>query len=250
MAACYDARVRRILVVLAASSVACGGLLGLGADDDPTVTDAAEASTDGKNTPPSQDGDTTIPVDELDGAADADGARADARDAKKEDPGCQGDAGCTRYVFVTSTTHLGTLLGLNGADAICNARKIANPVLANRKFVAWISTQTTNAKDRFAATAPIRRTDGVQIAASLADLLVNGPTQPIALDETGKLVVNDDAVFTGTQNDGVVNNNCEDWSAADAPAKIGSALASNAASWTDQGTLPCNQKARIYCFEY
>lgn len=239
-----------MIVVLASGAVACGGLLGIGAEEEDAP--APEAHGDAAR---ETEGDTTVVVDDSDGAADIrdGGSDASARDADAgfdAGAGCQGDPGCTRYAFVTSTTHLGTLLGLSGADTICNARKAANPLLANRTFVAWISTQTKNARDRFVATAPIRRVDGTQIASSLADLLQNGPQAPLSLDEKGSAVLDSAAVFTGTQNDGVVNNDCEDWSNGDSPAKVGSALVSKSGKWTDDATLNCSEKARVYCFEY
>ncbi len=235
-----------MVVVLASGAVACGGLLGIGAEEEDVPAPAAHADAARET-----EGDTTVLVDDSDGGdGGSDGAARDADAGFDAGAGCQGDPGCTRYAFVTSTTHLGTLLGLSGADTICNTRKAANPLLANRTFVAWISTQTKNAKDRFAATAPIRRVDGTVIASSLADLLQNGPQAPLSLDEKGSVVIDTDEVFTGTQNDGVVNNDCEGWSNADSPAKVGSALASKSGNWTDDATLNCSEKARVYCFEY
>ncbi len=240
-------------MVLASGAMACGSLLGLGAEEDdaPDTTAAADASSELQAEAPSIEGDSTVSVD----PPDHDGGASDAGDAGVKDAatgpsGCQGDAGCVRYVFVTSTEHVGTLLGLSGADTICKTRRGSNPLLANRTFVAWISTQAKDARDRFVATAPIRRVDGVQIATSLADLLQNGPAAAIDVDENGNVITNTTAVFTGTQNNGMVNNNCLDWTDGNSPAKVGSALATKSGLWTDNATKNCSDKARIYCFEY
>ena len=55
---------------------------------------------------------------------------------------CGGAKSCA--VFVTSTTHTGNLGGLDGADAICQARAESGPA-APGTYKAWLSTAAESA---------------------------------------------------------------------------------------------------------
>lgn len=241
--------VRRAAFVFAAGGAAsaCGGLLGFGSDDPPppAETEAADAATDEILVP--EPGDTTVPVT-LDAGGDADAADAEA--GAPVELGCQGDAGCVRYVFVTSETFAATALGLAAADAKCEAAKKKNLLLANRKFVAWISEDGAPARLRFQADAPIRRLDGQTVATSLGALLGAGALVPIDRTETGAaLAVGNMFVWTGTQNDGNPNQTCGDWTDEGVQGKRGSANETGT-KWTDDDGMACTFMARLYCFEY
>lgn len=245
-----------VLALVAGAAVACGSLLG-DDDDVDTVPDGRDGTGDASamTTLDGMQTDTTTPVGDIDGGLDsgADGATDGGADAPFDGGiGCRGDAGCERYVFVSSQQYLATALGQTDADAFCNQLKGNSPKIANRHFLAWISENGKPASARFAATAPIRRLDDVQVAASLAALLTSGASAPVTVTESGNALGTLDLeyVWTGTQNDGNPNQPCGgEWNDAMAQGKRGSAKKTGTA-WTDDGAMVCSLMARIYCFEY
>ena len=104
-------------------------------------------------------------------------------------------------VFVTSTSSNGDLGGLAGADATCNS--LAQTAGLSGTYVAWLSTSTTDARDRIDDASYIR-VDGTPIANNLADLIDGSLQNAVLLDETGTTMAV--RVWTGTLALGGVKN--------------------------------------------
>jgi hypothetical protein len=167
---------------------------------------------------------------------------------------CTGKADWDRIVFVSSDVGDGKLAegGLTGADGFCQRLADASSSVARgRSFRAWLSTASTPAAGRLTrGTRPYRRVDGVQVHASLEAFSQRSLEAPMNVDENG-LVVATSAVWTGTEGDGTPNaNNCNDWTATTqiAEGRQGSAAATNG-EWASQTDAPCDEEARVYCFE-
>jgi hypothetical protein len=167
-------------------------------------------------------------------------------------PTCGTGAPC--LVFVTSTTHLGSLGGLTGADAICQQRALAASLPGTYK--AWLSDSTQSPATRFVQSpGPYRRVDGVTIAANWADLTDGTLAAPITVAETGAVF---DALIlrswthtlaNGTAG-GVLNVHCNNWT-TDSNGVSGDEgqVAATNDNWTDFGSGTCNNDFHLYCFQ-
>ena len=157
-------------------------------------------------------------------------------------------------VFVTNQTFNGDLGGLQGADDKCN-NAAARAGLAG-PYVAWLSDNATDAKDRITSQEYHTIAGGV-VATSLADLIDGVIGVPINVDALGDTIP---VVSGSTQNawanttsggvdvDGYVEDiGCSDWSSTAGMAHVGN-IRQNLASWTDGGPAPCSSHYRLYCF--
>jgi hypothetical protein len=131
---------------------------------------------------------------------------------------CPGGRLDEKCVFVTSQRYNGNLGGLTGADDQC--QQLATDAGLNGIYRAWLSDSAGNSPNtRFTqATMPYRRTDGVSIAASYADLIdctggVNGDEcLDAALRVTEHGISVGGVVFTGTGSNGLrLNGTCNGW---------------------------------------
>ncbi len=158
---------------------------------------------------------------------------------------------CT--VFVTSTTHTGNLGGLDGADAICQARaESLVSMAAPGTYKAWLSTSAASAASRLThATVPYRLVNGTIVANGWDDLTDGSLDAPIDRHEDGILgtVV---SVWTGTAADGSFASwDCAAWSSesTDVPGVTGSTGATNF-QWTFEAILlQCNPRLPLYCLQ-
>ena len=100
---------------------------------------------------------------------------------------CGGADSCT--VFVTSTTHAGNFGGLDGADAICQARAESLVSMAPPgAYKAWLSTSAASSAARLThATVPDRLVDGTIVANNWTDLTDCDLQAPINRRENGIL---------------------------------------------------------------
>ena len=123
---------------------------------------------------------------------------------------CGGAKSCA--VFVTSTTHTGNLGGLDGADAICQARAKSGPA-APGTYKAWLSTacQSRRRLRLTHATVPYRLVEGTQVAGDWDDLTDGTLDAPINRDQGG-LLLPISQVWTGTAADGsFAGSDCVAW---------------------------------------
>jgi hypothetical protein len=77
------------------------------------------------------------------------------------------------------------------------------------------------------------------------------PSRAIDVDQNGNTITGDTLVFTG--NDplgGATGLDCEEWTsmAMGASATVGDATATTVA-WSNTASQPCDQPARLYCFQ-
>jgi len=77
---------------------------------------------------------------------------------------CENNGFCR--VFVTSTRQRGDLMGVSGADTICQNLADASPLTQGGTYLAWISDSLGNSPDtRFnKVSVPYQRVDGTQVA--------------------------------------------------------------------------------------
>ncbi len=173
-----------------------------------------------------------------------------------------------RVVFATSKTFNGDLKaaghgsnGLNGADNLCQqAADSDGSIVPPGEYVAWLSTSTGNARDRLAPliddgyVLPDRTTI---IAVNKSDLLSGSMLNPINQDEKGTALSSDNA-WTGTHFDGTsftgvsTAETCNDWttpSGLNGVSGIYGDTRLKEMRWNEEGTLPCDNMAHIYCLQ-
>jgi len=175
------------------------------------------------------------------------------------EPTC-GDPGAVCRVFVSSKTHNGKFLGLEGADAFCQAR--AHEAGLPGSYKAWLSDATGSPSTRFVqAPGPYQLVDGTRIAEGWADLISGSLDHAINLDEHGDPLPEPDAlndVWTATTTSGErymigsIVVDCENWSIADFDhfGALGtSSLADK--NWSVAGiAITCATRGnRLYCFQ-
>ncbi len=156
-------------------------------------------------------------------------------------------------IFATSQKFNGNLSGLSGADLKCAVAARAGGFSPNAKWKAWMSSSTTNAKDRLynSLLFGFRKTDGTMVANNWADLTDGSLDSPINLTEASVLLTSIDSVWTGTIANGTkATNNCSNWTSTDLK-KFGTAglVSSTVIGWTERGTPKCSTTAHIYCIE-
>jgi len=170
---------------------------------------------------------------------------------------CQDDASCIYIpdgavrVFVTSTKYTGNLGGLSGADAKCQARADAAGLGGN--WVAWLSNETINAKDRIADTTIGYYTlDGTKIANDKADLTDGNIIYYLNILEDVTDSFGTTAVWTGTKSSGLWNgNSCNNWASSSSSDSGGAgSVGEKNYGWTEEwSSRSCDSISRLYCFE-
>lgn len=164
--------------------------------------------------------------------------------------------GCTfapyLVVFVSSGDYEGSmLLGALFGDAECMTLAAAQPALAGRKFVAWLSSEGLDAKARIGTSQRMYRLpdpDRTPVANNTAALLSGKLDAPINRQEDGSVVGAPLVVWTGTAPDGLATGvDCGGWSML-MMATVGLSTAMDAA-WTQSEVVGCAASRRIYCIE-
>jgi hypothetical protein len=156
--------------------------------------------------------------------------------------------GTPNFVFVTSKTFVPAFPTLDDADARC--REAAVSASLPGAFRAWLSTATTNARDRLAGARGWIRPDGVPFVDTREDLLTGRIFSPALLDEFGREVRGSEVpLVTGTTASGVLalDASCADWSDPAAMAMAGTNEGTTTI-WTELGRVPCDAPARLLCF--
>jgi hypothetical protein len=166
--------------------------------------------------------------------------------------------------------------GLAGADEFCRAKAVAAvPAAANKAWVAYLSTDTVNARDRI-GTGPWYNRNGVMIAADVDALhtpaknMINKAT---GLDENGNTIPgrgdtpNQHDIVTGSNAQGMSSgSNCNNWTSSDPTAatatvghfdRMGVAGNIDPMSWVEahasrgcsaEAFVPTGGRGSIYCF--
>jgi hypothetical protein len=176
-------------------------------------------------------------------------------EGEPQGPACGGET--SKCVFVTSSSHQGDFGGLDGGDAICNAR--ASEAGLPGTYVAWLSTQGdgNSAADRLNhAAVPYKLVNGETVADDYNDLVTcdvnaaNCLQHPIDLTETGSGPVVANA-WTGTLVFPVVEatfDNCLEWQDTRAISTVGATPLTNI-GWSMTGLAGCVEFNRFYCFQ-
>ncbi|HMV69655.1 MAG TPA: DUF4215 domain-containing protein, partial [Myxococcota bacterium] len=162
---------------------------------------------------------------------------------------CQAQGALT--VFVTSQAWTGSLGGVAGADAKCQAAAQAGG--RSGTFVAFLSTSGLNAKDRVEDTE-YRRFDGTVVAPDLAGLTTNNLSAAVLTDEFGAATPSDTFdTWTGTNYQGLwfgsSNDDCSGWSTAAGNGITGGSHRTEQVLWKAWNREACTNLRRLYCFE-
>ncbi len=154
--------------------------------------------------------------------------------------------------FRTGESYLPSQIGgLAGADELCAAEALAHAI-PGESWVAWLSTSTVDARDRFAGARGWIRLDTRPVVDQITSAAEPELINPIVLATTpGPLWA---AVYTGTRPDGTLGSetvsvqpeNCADWSADIGTATVGLATAVGSV-WTDSYVVECEFPLPLYC---
>jgi hypothetical protein len=153
----------------------------------------------------------------------------------------------TKRVFVSSTLQNGNLGGLSGADQRCN--QLAQAAGLPGTFMAWLSTDTVDAKARMTGAGPWSLVGETEVAVTRAQLETPPISRPIRKDERGNVVSG--LVWTGTNADGrFLDDDCGDWTAQTGfdHAATGDSIVAQS-YWTAATPRGCQNALRIYCFQ-
>ena len=180
--------------------------------------------------------------------------------------GCMGTGTCTvtltaattvtanftllpNLVFVTSTSHTGSMGGIAGADGICQTRAQAGGFAGT--YRAWLSTSTASALSRLGTASGWVRPDGKPVANTPADITMGKLWHPIRLNERNS-DVGSLSVHTATGPDGLLPSNsttCGDYTTALAADGIRAGDTSSVGgAFTTYGSGFCSNPQPIYCF--
>jgi hypothetical protein len=162
----------------------------------------------------------------------------------------------SKCVFVTSTTHHGSLGGLAEADAICQAQAEApDSLAAPGTYLAWLSDATASPSSpttRFTrATVPYKLVNGTTIADDWDHLVAGFLDAPINVNEGGGVVPQSHGVWTGTSVAGAPEGpDCSAWT-SEASGVFGQSggVRFTDHGWTFSGSRECGHTFHLYCFQ-
>jgi Protein of unknown function (DUF1554) len=161
-----------------------------------------------------------------------------------------------KRVFVTEAAVSPNLGGLTGADAQCTS--LAQTAGLPGVYKAWLSDETTSAKNRLAhSSIPYARVDGVVVANDFADLTDGSLLAPINITQNGSPVSGGGFtvfVWTGTTADGstIAGRTCNNWTdATNAFNAASGGPGSTSGSWTNAQNLGCAGfgSDHMYCLQ-
>ena len=164
-----------------------------------------------------------------------------------------------KRVFVTSSEGTGQFSswsetsqdGLAGGDEICQAH--ADAASLGGTWTAWLSTSSTDAKDRITDQAYFLVDGETKVCDNKADLIDGSIDHPINLTEINTETTSDNYAWTGTNADGRAGgSNCTNWTAITPEwlqGRDGHTTEANS-RWTYCDEYNCsNSNERLYCFE-
>jgi hypothetical protein len=133
------------------------------------------------------------------------------------------------------------------ADALCNM--LATDAGLPGEFVAWLSNDEVDARDRLDGARGWVRPDGLPFADRPTDIAEGRLFYPPVLDELGMEVRNRRAL-TGTMGTGVASSNCLGWTVFDQGNAQAGIPGATFPGWTGDGPVACdaNEGLGIYCF--
>jgi len=166
-------------------------------------------------------------------------------------------AGGARLAFVTSKSGKGDLStwadsgaqsGLPGADAVCRKLALDGNLPYPNSFKAWLSTQATDAIDRFAIEGEWMRLDRVRVASSIAELIGGTLASPINMTEQ-RVYLGNHGAWTGTMNNGTaLLPQCGEWDSQAGTGVYGSVQ--DTVAWSRNFDLAsCDTGFHMYCLQ-
>lgn len=211
-----------------------------------------QSGADNPPSPPanSQSGSGQVTADST---GTGDGSESDSESESDDGTGGTPPPTDFNYAFVSSEAILpGDLGGLDGADQFC--QDLADGAGLGGTYVAWLSTNTTDAKNRLAGARNWVRVDGRPFAAAVGDLTAGGVMYPLRVDETGADAP-DERVMTATDATGIKINDsefgsCQNWTSSNPNTKTSGGVSdSGDETWTAWPGLElnCGTAYRIYC---
>jgi hypothetical protein len=153
-------------------------------------------------------------------------------------------------MFLTSTGIIGDFGSLAAGDAFCASKAAA--VGLPGTFLAFLSTSTVDARDRFAGSRGWVRVDGEPVIDRMDDLFGGKLYNPLVLDETGAIAdPNVTNAWTGTEGDGSkAPVTCSDWTNMPLGAGRNGRIDGSIPRVFASGMATCaNFAHRLYCFE-
>ncbi len=169
-------------------------------------------------------------------------------------------------MFVTNYVNAYALGGLEGADETC--AQDAEAAGLDGTYRAWLSTTTTDARDRLGSARGWVRIDGYPIADTAEDWATAKSLMPVAYNAAGER--QEHMFWTGTNSDGQLGGNrpfyyeeqtlspgsCGDWGELDPPLADGGRPPEGAAVGSSTGigvrlsdttTIDCDSGAGLLC---
>ncbi|MEM6295877.1 MAG: hypothetical protein AAGA54_31690 [Myxococcota bacterium] len=149
--------------------------------------------------------------------------------------------------FVTSTTYVGGTLSQAVGDAACAERAAAAGLEGT--YVAWLSSDETDAIARLADARGWQRTDGRPFGDRPIDIGQGRVGYPLNRDEFDMVQPNV-TVVTGTNDEGENSPfNCENWTdTTDANNFRAGYSGQTYVGWTSGFTRVCDTEGHLYCF--
>jgi hypothetical protein len=178
----------------------------------------------------------------------------------------------TLYAFITSVTSRGDMAdfsvpgcsgtGISKADCVC--QNLASAAGFQGSYVAWLSTATSDMTCRLFGQAGSNcaltsgnswyNTQDQLLAVGTAELFSGNLRNPLQYTETRTLVTLVEAIWSGTEGNGLVVNGgavystCNTWAANVSQVASGGTLGSLTSTWTKDPTPSCSASGNIYCF--
>jgi hypothetical protein len=158
--------------------------------------------------------------------------------------------GTPNVVFISSKpAPLTTFSDVGAADAFCQSLATALPPNTYR---AWLSTSSSNVRERFPSAARgFVRPDGQPFADTLLDIELGHIYLPLDIDENTQLVPGNMPAFTATEYDGTyypVSGGGGDCLADASGSTRAGVDDATMVDWTSASTVACSADARLYCF--
>ncbi len=156
-----------------------------------------------------------------------------------------------RRVFITSSVHLGAMGGLFGADSICQAR--ADEAGLGGTFMAYMTSSSTGLERLEHPAVPFVRLDGVRIADDWNDLSDESIQNTLTIAENRQVTGGN--TWTGLQNQGSFDSDCDEWSFGGHGCLMGQPCGGGGESsqidnhWDGFFVFHCDSAFRLYCVE-
>jgi hypothetical protein len=153
-----------------------------------------------------------------------------------------------------------TSTGVAAADALCQSEATAAGLAGASTFIALLTTNSAGAATRLNTAGPNWvRTDGIPIAASIADLLAGNLVAPIAVAADGVTYLPSNQGLTRVMTGGLQTaagsstTTCNNWTSSDAGGATGSAGIATKTTGDEAfeslgGYPPCGLY-RVYCLQ-